>query len=49
MTAIGYTLSSEENGASRLVAQAARAEEVGFAFAAISDHFHPWVDLPKLV
>jgi coenzyme F420-dependent glucose-6-phosphate dehydrogenase len=44
MTAIGYTLSSEENGASRLVAQAERAEEVGFAFAVISDHFHPWVD-----
>jgi G6PDH family F420-dependent oxidoreductase len=44
MTAIGYTLSSEENGAPELVAQAARAEEVGFSFAVISDHFHPWVD-----
>jgi coenzyme F420-dependent glucose-6-phosphate dehydrogenase len=44
MAAIGYTLSSEENGARELVAQAARAEEVGFAFAGISDHFHPWVD-----
>ncbi len=44
MTAIGYTLSSEENGARELVAQATRAEEVGFAFASISDHFHPWVD-----
>lgn len=44
MTAIGYTLSSEENGARELVSQAARAEEVGFAFAVISDHFHPWVD-----
>jgi len=44
MTAIGYTLSSEENDARALVAQAARAEEVGFEFAVISDHFHPWVD-----
>jgi len=44
MTAIGYTLSSEENDPRALVAQAARAEEVGFEFAVISDHFHPWVD-----
>jgi len=44
MAAIGYTLSCEENGARRLVAQAQRAEEVGFEFASISDHFHPWVD-----
>jgi coenzyme F420-dependent glucose-6-phosphate dehydrogenase len=44
MTAIGYTLASEEHGARELVAHAARAEEVGFTFAVISDHFHPWVD-----
>lgn len=44
MAAIGYTLSSEESGARELVAHAARAEEVGFSFAVISDHFHPWVD-----
>ncbi len=44
MTEIGYTLSSEENDSSALVAQAARAEEVGFSFASISDHFHPWID-----
>lgn len=44
MATIGYTLSSEENGARELVAQAARAEEVGFTFAGISDHFHPWID-----
>ncbi len=44
MTTIGYTLASEEHGARELVAQAARAEEVGFTFAVISDHFHPWVD-----
>lgn len=44
MTAIGYTLSGEENGAPALVAQARRAEECGFSFAVISDHFHPWID-----
>jgi coenzyme F420-dependent glucose-6-phosphate dehydrogenase len=41
---LGYALSSEEHDAPSLVAQAARAEEVGFAFAGISDHFHPWID-----
>ncbi len=44
MAEIGYTLSSEEYDSLALVAQAARAEEVGFAFASISDHFHPWID-----
>ena len=41
---IGYALSSEEFGPSELVANARRAEEAGFAFAGISDHFHPWLD-----
>jgi coenzyme F420-dependent glucose-6-phosphate dehydrogenase len=41
---LGYTLSSEEFDASSLVAQAERAEQAGFAFASISDHFHPWVE-----
>jgi G6PDH family F420-dependent oxidoreductase len=44
VTKLGYTLSSEEFDAPTLVAQAERAERVGFAFASISDHFHPWVD-----
>jgi coenzyme F420-dependent glucose-6-phosphate dehydrogenase len=44
MTEIGYTLSSEEQGPRELVGLAARAEEVGFSFAMISDHFHPWID-----
>jgi coenzyme F420-dependent glucose-6-phosphate dehydrogenase len=44
MAKLGYTLSSEEFDAPTLVAQAERAEQVGFAFASISDHFHPWVD-----
>ncbi len=44
MAAIGYTLSSEEHSAPSLVEQAVRAEQAGFAFAGISDHFHPWID-----
>lgn len=44
MIQLGYTLSSEEFGASSLVAQAERAEQAGFDFASISDHFHPWVE-----
>ena len=44
MAAIGYTLSSEEQGPEALVGLAERAEQVGFSFAGISDHFHPWID-----
>ena len=39
---IGYTLSSEEHRPSDLVANAAKAEEAGFDFLTISDHYHPW-------
>jgi coenzyme F420-dependent glucose-6-phosphate dehydrogenase len=41
---IGYALSSEEHRPNALVNWARRAEETGFSFAMISDHFHPWVD-----
>lgn len=44
MAQLGYKLSSEEFGARALVDNARRAEEAGFAFAMISDHFHPWID-----
>jgi coenzyme F420-dependent glucose-6-phosphate dehydrogenase len=44
MLEIGYSLSSEEHRPGDLVRYARRAEEVGFTFALISDHFHPWVD-----
>ena len=44
MVAIGYALSSEEHAPNDLVANARRAEEIGFSFALISDHFHPWID-----
>jgi coenzyme F420-dependent glucose-6-phosphate dehydrogenase len=44
MTAVGYALSSEEHGPRALVRNARLAEEVGFSFALISDHFHPWIE-----
>ena len=44
MTAVGYALSSEEHSAIDLVRHARRAEEAGFSFAVISDHYHPWID-----
>jgi G6PDH family F420-dependent oxidoreductase len=44
MLEIGYTLSSEEFGPRDLVRFAAMAEEAGFTFSLISDHFHPWID-----
>ncbi len=40
---IGYSLSSEETTPNDLVRYAKRAEETGFSFALISDHFHPWI------
>jgi coenzyme F420-dependent glucose-6-phosphate dehydrogenase len=43
MVAYGYTLSSEEHPPTDLVANARRAEELGFDFVSISDHYHPWV------
>jgi coenzyme F420-dependent glucose-6-phosphate dehydrogenase len=44
MAELGYALSSEEHEPNDLVRHAQRAEETGFSFALISDHFHPWVD-----
>jgi G6PDH family F420-dependent oxidoreductase len=43
MAKYGYKLMSEEHGPSDLVRNAVRAEEVGFDFVAISDHFSPWL------
>ena len=41
---LGYALSSEEHDPLALVENARKAEEAGFAFALVSDHFHPWID-----
>src|SRR5262245_8686021 len=38
----GYTCSSEEFEASQLLESALAAENAGFEFVTVSDHFHPW-------
>jgi hypothetical protein len=52
-TKVGYALSSEEHGPNDLVRNAVLAEQAGFDFVMVSDHFHPWIDrqeklLPEL-
>src|SRR5437763_8275215 len=42
MLELGYALSSEEFSPNQLVRLAQRAEQAGFSFALISDHYHPW-------
>jgi coenzyme F420-dependent glucose-6-phosphate dehydrogenase len=44
MAEIGYALSCEEQTPAQLIENARRAEEIGFTFALISDHYHPWTD-----
>ena len=41
---LGFALSSEDHPPNELVRQAAVAEDAGFEFCMISDHYHPWVD-----
>lgn len=43
-TKIGFTLSSEEFRGPDLLEHASAAEQAGFDFLMISDHFHPWVE-----
>jgi coenzyme F420-dependent glucose-6-phosphate dehydrogenase len=40
---LGLTLSAEEHSPRRLVDMAILAEERGFDFVSISDHYHPWI------
>jgi G6PDH family F420-dependent oxidoreductase len=44
MTEFGYTLMCEQSGPKDLVKEARAAEEIGFDFAVISDHYFPWLD-----
>src|ERR1700684_3790701 len=44
MVKLGYALSSEEFGPTELVTLARTAETMGFEFALISDHYHPWTN-----
>jgi len=41
---IGYSLVCEQRGPKELVDDAIRAEQAGFPFAVVSDHFHPWLE-----
>jgi G6PDH family F420-dependent oxidoreductase len=43
MAEFGYSLSSEEHHPNDLVRNTQRAEAIGFPFACISDHYHPWI------
>jgi G6PDH family F420-dependent oxidoreductase len=44
MTRIGYTMMCEQAGPKQLVRDVALAEQAGFDFAVISDHYFPWLD-----
>lgn len=44
MTEFGYTLLCEQTGPKQLVEDGIRAEQAGFDFAVISDHYYPWLE-----
>jgi coenzyme F420-dependent glucose-6-phosphate dehydrogenase len=44
MITLGYKLSSEEQSAVDLVRYAQMAQDAGFGFALVSDHYHPWTN-----
>jgi G6PDH family F420-dependent oxidoreductase len=43
MPLYGFTLFSELNGPKAMLEQARTAEDAGFDFLGMSDHFHPWL------
>src|ERR1700744_6397750 len=43
MTEFGYTMMCEQSPPDALVTDIRRAEEAGFDFSVISDHFQPWL------
>ncbi|MBV9383650.1 MAG: TIGR03557 family F420-dependent LLM class oxidoreductase [Streptosporangiaceae bacterium] len=42
---IGYKLATEAFGPKELIRQAVLAEQSGFDFVEISDHYHPWLEV----
>ena len=42
---VGYKIATEAFGPSEVVEQAVLAEQAGFDFVELSDHFHPWLDV----
>jgi G6PDH family F420-dependent oxidoreductase len=45
MILIGYTMMGEQAGPKQLVRDVALAEQAGFDFAVISDHYFPWLEV----
>ena len=43
MTAFGYTMMCEQSAPDRLVEDLVMAEQAGFEFSVISDHYQPWL------
>ena len=43
MTNFGYTLMTEQTGPRELVGHAVHAEQAGFDFEVMSDHYFPWL------
>src|SRR5690348_2741379 len=41
---IGYKLATEGFAPKEIIRQALKAEEAGFDFVEMSDHYHPWLD-----
>ena len=44
MTEFGYTMMCEQSRPDQLVDDVVLAEEAGFDFSVISDHYQPWLD-----
>jgi G6PDH family F420-dependent oxidoreductase len=44
MTQFGYTMMTEQSAPDQLIKDIQRAEQAGFDFSVISDHFQPWLD-----
>ncbi len=44
MTNYGYTVMAEQSTPRQMIDGAVRAEEAGFDFLMVSDHFHPWLN-----
>src|SRR5918994_4915106 len=42
---IGYKLATEAFGPKEIIRQAVLAEQAGFDFVELSDHYHPWLDV----
>lgn len=44
MTGFGYTMMCEQSAPDQLVADLVKAEQAGFDFSVISDHYQPWLE-----